>query len=53
MEGGQWTCQPPDPKLPEPCLGVNFARDGMARKDWLARYTAPSFTHACAIATAA
>lgn len=24
------------PELPEPCLGVNFARDGMARKDWLA-----------------
>ena len=24
------------PELPEPCLGINFARDGMARKDWLA-----------------
>jgi hypothetical protein len=24
------------PELPEPCLGVNFARDGMSRKDWLA-----------------
>jgi hypothetical protein len=23
-------------ELPEPCLGINFARDGMARKDWLA-----------------
>lgn len=23
-------------ELPEPCLGINFARDGMARKDWIA-----------------
>lgn len=23
-------------ELPEPCLGINFARDGMAKKDWLA-----------------
>lgn len=23
-------------ELPEPCLGINFARDGMARKEWLA-----------------
>ena len=23
-------------ELPEPCLGINFARDGMARRDWLA-----------------
>jgi len=23
-------------QLPEPCLGINFARDGMGRKDWLA-----------------
>lgn len=24
------------PELPEPVLGINFARDGMHRKDWLA-----------------
>ncbi|KAJ6322627.1 hypothetical protein OIU77_012464 [Salix suchowensis] len=23
------------PELPEPALGINFARDGMSRKDWL------------------
>lgn len=23
------------PELPEPVLGINFSRDGMARKDWL------------------
>lgn len=37
---GAWTVTPPadevPPELPEPCLGVNFARDGMQRKDWLA-----------------
>jgi Alfin len=24
------------PELPEPALGINFARDGMDEKDWLA-----------------
>lgn len=37
---GRWSVDLPaeevPPELPEPCLGVNFARDGMARKDWLA-----------------
>lgn len=37
---GSWTVALPaeevPPELPEPCLGINFARDGMARKDWLA-----------------
>eukprot|EP00877_Chromochloris_zofingiensis_P007907 jgi/Chrzof1/336/Cz01g12020.t1 len=37
---GGWSVDLPaeevPPELPEPCLGVNFARDGMARKDWLA-----------------
>lgn len=37
---GRWTVDLPaeevPPELPEPCLGINFARDGMARKDWLA-----------------
>ena len=23
------------PELPEPALGINFARDGMKRKDWI------------------
>jgi hypothetical protein len=37
---GSWSVELPaeevPPELPEPCLGVNFARDGMDRKDWLA-----------------
>lgn len=37
---GSWSVELPaeevPPELPEPCLGINFARDGMARKDWLA-----------------
>ena len=37
---GTWNVNLPaeevPPELPEPCLGINFARDGMARKDWLA-----------------
>lgn len=37
---GAWSVDLPaeevPPELPEPCLGINFARDGMARKDWLA-----------------
>jgi Alfin len=24
------------PELPEPCLGINFARDGMYKREWLA-----------------
>ena len=23
------------PELPEPAIGINFARDGMHKKDWL------------------
>jgi hypothetical protein len=33
-----WAVRPPDeapPTLPEPALGINFAREGMARKHWL------------------
>ncbi|KAL3152294.1 hypothetical protein ABBQ32_001365 [Trebouxia sp. C0010 RCD-2024] len=37
---GTWSVALPaeevPPELPEPCLGINFARDGMVRKDWLA-----------------
>jgi hypothetical protein len=37
---GTWSVGPPaeevPPELPEPALGVNFARDGMARRDWAA-----------------
>lgn len=37
---GHWAVEPPaeeiPAELPEPCLGINFARDGMSRKDWLA-----------------
>eukprot|EP00798_Chlamydomonas_sp_ICE-L_P013970 gene13970-19913_t len=37
---GSWSVGPPGnevpPELPEPCLGINFARDGMSRRDWIA-----------------
>jgi hypothetical protein len=37
---GSWEVQLPadevPPELPEPALGINFARDGMRRSDWLA-----------------
>ncbi|KAL4858177.1 3-dehydroquinate synthase [Chlorella vulgaris] len=37
---GNWAVDLPvvevPPELPEPVLGINFARDGMDRKDWLA-----------------
>lgn len=37
---GNWSVDLPveevPPELPEPVLGINFARDGMDRKDWLA-----------------
>lgn len=37
---GSWVVDLPaeevPPELPEPCLGINFARDGMQRSDWLA-----------------
>ena len=37
---GSWTVDQPaeevPAELPEPCLGINFARDGMLRRDWLA-----------------
>lgn len=40
LRDGSWAVDLPaeevPPELPEPCLGINFARDGMARKDWLA-----------------
>ncbi|KAG2486955.1 hypothetical protein HYH03_014452 [Edaphochlamys debaryana] len=38
-EGG-WAVELPaeevPPELPEPCLGINFARDGMQKRDWVA-----------------
>ena len=37
---GSWVVSLPaeevPPELPEPALGINFARDGMKRGDWLA-----------------
>ncbi|KAI8468907.1 MAG: hypothetical protein J3K34DRAFT_522566 [Monoraphidium minutum] len=37
---GNWAVEPPaeeiPAEMPEPCLGINFARDGMGRKDWIA-----------------
>lgn len=36
---GNWSVDLPadevPPELPEPCLGINFARDGMQRRDWV------------------
>ena len=36
---GGWSVAPPveevPAELPEPCLGINFARDGMPRQEWL------------------
>lgn len=29
------TSNPARSEAPEPALGINFARDGMARKDWI------------------
>uniref|UniRef100_A0A7S3VHA8 Alfin N-terminal domain-containing protein n=2 Tax=Dunaliella tertiolecta TaxID=3047 RepID=A0A7S3VHA8_DUNTE len=40
MRDETWQVGPPaeevPPELPEPCLGINFARDGMPQRDWLA-----------------
>ena len=37
---GSWKVDLPEeevpPELPEPVLGINFARDGMQRQDWIA-----------------
>lgn len=37
---GTWSVDLPTndlpPEFPEPCLGINFARDGMSRENWLA-----------------
>mmetsp|Transcript_1145 Transcript_1145/g.2380 ORF Transcript_1145/g.2380 Transcript_1145/m.2380 type:complete len:240 (+) Transcript_1145:93-812(+) len=39
QQDGTWEVALPveevPPELPEPALGINFARDGMQRKDWL------------------
>ena len=40
LPDGSWHLSNPPlrvlPQLPEPTLGINFARDGMEPKDWLA-----------------
>ncbi|WVZ61046.1 hypothetical protein U9M48_010978 [Paspalum notatum var. saurae] len=39
LANGTWEVSPPaeevPPEMPEPALGINFARDGMQRRDWL------------------
>jgi len=39
LPDGTWAVAPPaeevPPEMPEPALGINFARDGMQRRDWL------------------
>ncbi len=37
-------------ELPEPALGINFARNGMQRKDWLALVAVHSDTWLMAVA---
>eukprot|EP01024_Parvocaulis_polyphysoides_P014794 TRINITY_DN16201_c0_g1_i1.p1 TRINITY_DN16201_c0_g1~~TRINITY_DN16201_c0_g1_i1.p1 ORF type:complete len:181 (+),score=20.60 TRINITY_DN16201_c0_g1_i1:67-609(+) len=36
---GSWSVRQPEecvpPQIPEPCLGINYARDGLRREDWL------------------
>jgi len=43
---GAWSLAPPPPTvpppLPEPCAGINWARDGMGREDWAALLAAHS-----------
>ena len=54
MRDGSWQVGPPaeevPPELPEPCLGINFARDGMPRRDWLALVAVHSDTWLLAVA---
>lgn len=38
------------PELPEPALGINFARDGMQEKDWLSLVAVHSDTWLLAVA---
>lgn len=38
------------PELPEPALGINFARDGMQEKDWLALVAVHSDTWLLSVA---
>uniref|UniRef100_A0A7S0RHN9 Alfin N-terminal domain-containing protein n=1 Tax=Chlamydomonas leiostraca TaxID=1034604 RepID=A0A7S0RHN9_9CHLO len=51
---GTWHVSPPaeevPPLLPEPCLGINFARDGMPRRDWLALVAVHSDTWLMSVA---
>eukprot|EP00899_Mesostigma_viride_P023686 jgi/Mesvir1/4501/Mv03781-RA.1 len=39
------------PELPEPALGINFARDGMQRKDWLSLVAVHSDSWLLAVAS--
>ena len=38
------------PELPEPALGINFARDGMEEKDWLSLVAVHSDTWLLSVA---
>jgi hypothetical protein len=44
-----WVQEVP-PEMPEPSLGINFARNGMQRKDWLALVAVHSDTWLLAVA---
>ncbi len=38
------------PEIPEPALGINFARDGMKRQDWLSLVAVHSDTWLISVA---
>jgi hypothetical protein len=52
--GGLWEVNLPaeevPPELPEPALGINFARDGMQEKDWLSLVAVHSDTWLLSVA---
>ncbi|KAL1298342.1 hypothetical protein HN51_042717 [Arachis hypogaea] len=54
LPSGQWEVNLPveevPPELPEPVLGINFARDGMQEKDWLSLVAVHSDTWLVALA---
>ncbi|GBF89017.1 hypothetical protein Rsub_01516 [Raphidocelis subcapitata] len=51
---GGWAVEPPaeeiPAELPEPCLGINFARNGLSRQEWLALVAAHSDAWLVAVA---
>ncbi|GMH40987.1 hypothetical protein BSKO_08897 [Bryopsis sp. KO-2023] len=54
LDDSSWTVDLPvddvPPELPEPAMGINYARDGMKKKDWLAMIAAHSDSWLLAVA---